>query len=94
MKKQRKKTTATITPRNQQKWKQQKQVEEEKDEEENDEERHIPDTLERQLEKLMDERENTPEITMGGQKKEGESETLNSITDHEADHEADKDKRD
>ena len=46
-----------VYPCNQQKWKQRKVEEAEKDEEEKDEEHHIPDTLERQLEKLMDEGE-------------------------------------
>ena len=39
-------------PCNQQRWKRQRQV----DEEENDAEHHIPDTLERQLEKFMEAR--------------------------------------
>ena len=53
-------------PCNQQRWGRQRQV----DGEENDEEHHIPDTLERKLEKFTDARENTHETTMGEERGE------------------------
>ena len=64
MKEQRKKTTATITPQPTGMETKKQVDEDEKDEEENDEEHQIPDTLERQIGKLMGEGGNTHEITM------------------------------